>query len=192
MSKKAPHSAPLTPPPRFARPGWHTQKTRLISFSKCGAMMTQAYEAEHFDPPAVALCGYVTIKSAVSDIHHVPMLIDHRAQMSRCSRRITVPNRSSPPTPDNTNWKHSTAQMSTAPAITAELLFLGQTFRGQFLLIDSWHGILGRNVLNNLSLLLDGPSLKCDGTVDGQFDAPAAAGRLGASGGWRIALQGIS
>jgi hypothetical protein len=48
---------------------------------------------------------------------------------------------------------------STAPAITAELLFLGKTFRGQFLLIDSWHGILGRNVLNNLSLLLDGPSL---------------------------------
>ena len=47
---------------------------------------------------------------------------------------------------------------STAPAITAELQFLGKSFRGQFLLIDNWHGVLGRNVLNNLSLLFDGPS----------------------------------
>ena len=49
---------------------------------------------------------------------------------------------------------------STAPAITVELQFLGKSFRGQFLLIDGWHGILGRNVLNNLSLLFDGPSRK--------------------------------
>jgi hypothetical protein len=43
-------------------------------------------------------------------------------------------------------------------AVTAELQFHGKSFRGQFLLIDGWHGVLGRNVLNNLSLLLDGPS----------------------------------
>jgi len=28
------------------------------------------------------------------------------------------------------------------------------------LLIDSWHGVLGRNILNSLSLLFDGPSRK--------------------------------
>jgi len=32
------------------------------------------------------------------------------------------------------------------------------TFRGQFPLIDSSYGNLGRNVLNNLSVLLDGPN----------------------------------
>ena len=46
------------------------------------------------------------------------------------------------------------------PAITAELVVLGKSFRGQFLLIDGWHGVLGRNVLNNLSLLFDGPARK--------------------------------
>jgi hypothetical protein len=35
-----------------------------------------------------------------------------------------------------------------------------QVFQDAFLLIDRWHSILDRNVLNNLSLLLDGPSLK--------------------------------
>ncbi|CAN5507399.1 hypothetical protein BH09PLA1_BH09PLA1_20110 [soil metagenome] len=49
---------------------------------------------------------------------------------------------------------------SSAPAINTELHFLGKSFRGQFLLIDGWHRVLGRNVLNNLSLLFDGPSGK--------------------------------
>jgi len=31
---------------------------------------------------------------------------------------------------------------STSPAIVAELQFLGKSFRGQFLLIDGWHGVL--------------------------------------------------
>jgi hypothetical protein len=34
---------------------------------------------------------------------------------------------------------------------------LGRTFRGQFLVIDEETGILGRNILNTLALLLDGP-----------------------------------
>ena len=44
-----------------------------------------------------------------------------------------------------------------AGAVRAELLMLGRTFRGQFLVIDQDVGILGRNVLNALALLLDGP-----------------------------------
>lgn len=34
---------------------------------------------------------------------------------------------------------------------------LGRTFRGQFLVIDEEVGVLGRNILNALALLLDGP-----------------------------------
>ena len=45
-----------------------------------------------------------------------------------------------------------------AHSVTAELTFLGKSFRGQFLLIDSWYGVLGRNILNNLAVLFDGPS----------------------------------
>jgi len=37
-------------------------------------------------------------------------------------------------------------------------LLLGKSFRGQFLLFESWHGVLGRNVMNNLSILFNGPS----------------------------------
>lgn len=46
---------------------------------------------------------------------------------------------------------------SAVGAVRADLLMLGRTFRGQFLVIDQDVGILGRNILNALALLLDGP-----------------------------------
>lgn len=46
---------------------------------------------------------------------------------------------------------------NSAGVVRAELLMLGRIFRGQFLLIDQEVGILGRNILNALALLLDGP-----------------------------------
>lgn len=46
---------------------------------------------------------------------------------------------------------------SAAGVVRAELLMLGRTFRGQFLVIDQEVGILGRNILKALALVLDGP-----------------------------------
>src|SRR5262249_31157487 len=43
-------------------------------------------------------------------------------------------------------------------AVRADLLFLRRRFRGQFLLVDSEVGVLGRDVLNHVRLLLDGPA----------------------------------
>jgi len=49
---------------------------------------------------------------------------------------------------------------SAAKSLRLDLLFLGRTFRGRFLVIKSESGILGRNVLNHFALLLDGPGLR--------------------------------
>jgi len=38
-----------------------------------------------------------------------------------------------------------------------EIEFLDYKFKGQFLLVDQPTGYLGRNILNNLRLLFDGP-----------------------------------
>jgi len=51
---------------------------------------------------------------------------------------------------------------SLAPVVLLELFFCNRTFRGQFLLIDQEWGILGRNVLNAVRLLFDGPRLAWD------------------------------
>jgi len=46
--------------------------------------------------------------------------------------------------------------------VQLELLFCNRSFRGQFLVMDQAWGILGRNVLNAIPVLLDGPHLMWD------------------------------
>ncbi len=48
-------------------------------------------------------------------------------------------------------------------AVLAVLVFLGKTFRGRFLQVESEVGVIGRNVLNRVRLLLDGPALNWEG-----------------------------
>ncbi len=48
---------------------------------------------------------------------------------------------------------------SVAKSVRLNLVFLGRTFRGRFVVVNSQSGILGRNVLNHFALLLDGPGL---------------------------------
>ncbi|HEY0079017.1 MAG TPA: retroviral-like aspartic protease family protein [Pyrinomonadaceae bacterium] len=48
---------------------------------------------------------------------------------------------------------------SLAHAARAEMVFTGLTFRGQFLLVERDWGIIGRNVLNVVSLTYNGPKL---------------------------------
>ena len=47
--------------------------------------------------------------------------------------------------------------MSRAPAVELDMIFLNKAYRGQYLLIDQEHGVLGRDVLCNVVLLFNGP-----------------------------------
>jgi hypothetical protein len=48
---------------------------------------------------------------------------------------------------------------ASAQAIYGDLISLNRTFRGRFLLSDEECGILGRDILNHIALLLDGPNV---------------------------------
>ena len=52
--------------------------------------------------------------------------------------------------------------VSLSSVVQLEMLFLNKTFRGRFLLIDQGWGVIGRDILNLLSLLFDGPSQNWD------------------------------
>jgi hypothetical protein len=51
---------------------------------------------------------------------------------------------------------------SVHPVVRLELEVCGRRFRGRYVLHDEEIGILGRNVLNRLLLLFDGPHLAWD------------------------------
>jgi hypothetical protein len=48
--------------------------------------------------------------------------------------------------------------VSDSEAVHADLAFMARRFRGRYLLIDAEVGILGRDVLNHVYLVLDGPT----------------------------------
>ncbi len=48
---------------------------------------------------------------------------------------------------------------SASEAVRATLLFLNKSFHGRFLQVESEVRVIGRNVLNRVRLLLDGPAL---------------------------------
>ena len=116
----------------------------------------QDYDAARFDPPAPIALVTVFSPQVGIIIHEVPMLLDTGSDVSllprsQVARLLTLDA-------EQYELEAFDGTKSTAPAIMAELRFLGKSFHGQFLLIDGWHGVLGRNVLNNLRLLFDGPA----------------------------------
>ncbi len=49
------------------------------------------------------------------------------------------------------------ANKSTSPVVIVQMRFLNKDSTGRFLLSDAEYGIIGRNILNNLRLVFDGP-----------------------------------
>ena len=47
---------------------------------------------------------------------------------------------------------------SSSPVVFADLIFLNRVFRGRFLLVGQDRGIVGRDILNHVCRLLDGPA----------------------------------
>ncbi len=46
---------------------------------------------------------------------------------------------------------------SVSKCVQCDLVFLGRVFRGAFLIVEAEYGILGRDILSHVSLVLDGP-----------------------------------
>ena len=118
-----------------------------------------AYDATLFDPPAPL--AMVTVRSPTTgeSVDNVAMLIDTGADVTilpcapveRLVETAELAGRYELEGFDGTR--------SLASAVRLELQLLGKVFRGHFLIVDGGHGILGRNVINSLSLIMDGPNL---------------------------------
>jgi hypothetical protein len=117
------------------------------------------YDRQRFVPPApVAMVSIYTIDRTRS-VLEVAMLIDSGADVTLIPRKCAEKLGLDGEIESGFSLQGFSGATITARIVEAELVFLGRKFRGRFPLVDEECGILGRNVLNNLSLLLDGPSL---------------------------------
>jgi predicted aspartyl protease len=115
------------------------------------------YEAKQFDPPAPV--AYVTLRHPATgaSISDVPMLLDTGADVTLLPREIIEQLGVEPVKNKVYEVEGFDGGTKLAEVVQLELVFLGRKFNGKFLLIDQPVGILGRNILNAVALLLDGP-----------------------------------
>lgn len=115
------------------------------------------YDSENFNPPAPV--AYVTLRNPATGavLSNVPMLIDTGADTTLLPSDVV--EKLGIKAEENIGFEVQVFDGDTKflRIVKLDLLVLNKTFRGDYLLIDRPIGILGRNILNKLRILFDGP-----------------------------------
>ena len=115
-----------------------------------------AYDSSLFDPPAPL--ARVTIRHPLSGatVSDVPMLLDTGADVTLLPQAFVQQLGIKVDTNEGYELKSFDGSVTIARVVEVDLLFLRRAFKGRFLLIDQEWGLIGRDVVNHVSLLFDG------------------------------------
>lgn len=120
------------------------------------------YDSVRFNPPAPLALVTLRNTETGTTCSDVPMLVNSGGDVTLLPKNIaemvglsTLPDK-------GYELAAFDGSLTVAPVVRAEMIFLGKSFRGQFLLLEQEIGILGRNILNSVPILLDGPNLRWD------------------------------
>jgi len=117
------------------------------------------YDATLFDPPAPLARVTLHNPQSANTVSDVPMLLDSGADVTLIPATSANQLGLTADADEIYELMGFDGNTSYASVVRLEMLFLNKTFRGRFLLIDQEWGVLGRDILNLLSLSLDGPNL---------------------------------
>lgn len=115
------------------------------------------YDAENFEPPAPVAHVSLHDPATGASLSDVPMLLDTGADITLLPRSYIDQLGTKSANDVAYEIQGFDGEAKLAEMVELELVFLGKKSTGQFLLIDQPLGILGRNILNALSITFDGP-----------------------------------
>jgi hypothetical protein len=119
-----------------------------------------AYDATHFNPPAPLALVTLRNPSTGVVVADVALLVDSGADVTLLPRQAVEELGISLATGRAYEIAGFDGNTSFVPAVNLEALFPKRLFKGQYLVIDEERGVLGRDVLNHIALMLDGPRLR--------------------------------
>jgi hypothetical protein len=115
------------------------------------------YDSTHFDPPAPVATVTLFDPQSGAAVRDVPLLMDTGADITLLPRRAAERLGVAVSMDLDHELEGFDGNRSHATAAEQALIVLGRGYHGRFLLIEEDCGIMGRNLLNKLTLLLDGP-----------------------------------
>lgn len=118
-----------------------------------------AYDDELFSPPAPFAKVILRNPTTRTTLTDVPMLLDSGADVTLVPQFCLASLGIAPSADQQYELMGFDGSVSSASVVRLEMVFLGRVFKGQYLVIDQAWGVLGRNIMNAISLLFDGPRL---------------------------------
>jgi predicted aspartyl protease len=117
-----------------------------------------AYDDRRFTPPDPVARASIRHPDRPESIADFLVLIDSGADATLLPR-AAVASLAIEATGERYELVAFDGTISQSEVVQAHLLLMNKRFVGRFLLTDAEIGVIGRNVLNHLRLLLDGPAL---------------------------------
>lgn len=118
--------------------------------------------SDRSNPPAPLVLATVRNPNANKSITDVPMLLDTGADMSIVPRLVGEAVGVVPAVAEEIRLVAFDGTAQSTEWADVQILFLDKTFRGRFTAANITQSIIGRDILNLLSLHLDGPRLVWD------------------------------
>jgi hypothetical protein len=116
-----------------------------------------SYDALNYAPPAPI--AQVTLRAANgATVSDVVLLLDTGADTTLLPRSAIARLGITPDAAITYDLIGFDGARSSTQAVDLDMIFLQKAFRGRYLLIDEDRGILGRDVLASVSILLNGPA----------------------------------
>lgn len=123
-------------------------------------LLMSNYNGLDFEPPAPVAEVLIRDPENQRTSLAVSMLLDSGADVTLIPQAFVERLGLKVPSDEAYELEGFDGSRSFAPVVVLEMIFLNRAFRGRYLLIDQTWGILGRDILNHVSIVLDGPQLK--------------------------------